>query len=236
MTRQVTKYMLVVTTVLMLLFIGAFSMLSNYQQIEYVRDNVSNIIEIAEMQIQNGIDDEMVLDTIGMIDGSDVALISENNTIIYSSFGNSETLEYIEKLEYESSDTMHSYDEMGRGEVSEIRILEDGRKLLVVSKLEEVGIFDDEYSGYYLLVIAMIFSIAIWASRQIGFIVVQPILDLNLATSQIARGKFSRRVIVNRDDEIGVLAQNFNNMADRLVDTLSELDVYSLIYNIKTRE
>ncbi len=50
----------------------------------------------------------------------------------------------------------------------------------------------------------------------------KPIMELSKATTEMAKGKYETRVDVNRDDEIGVLQQNFNYMGEQ-IDQLDEL-------------
>lgn len=46
--------------------------------------------------------------------------------------------------------------------------------------------------------------------------ITRPLKQMNLAASEIAHGKFDRRVEVTGDDEVGQLARNFNKMAEEL--------------------
>lgn len=54
--------------------------------------------------------------------------------------------------------------------------------------------------------------------------IVNPIEQLTQAVTGITRGDLERRVSTDRTDEIGVLAQGFNNMADRLRDLVGTLE------------
>ncbi|SCX87913.1 two-component system histidine kinase PnpS [Alkaliphilus peptidifermentans] len=55
--------------------------------------------------------------------------------------------------------------------------------------------------------------------------IMEPIYEMTEVSKKIAEGDLRRRVDVSSDDEIGLLANNFNNMADRLktmIDKLSD--------------
>jgi GAF domain-containing protein/HAMP domain-containing protein len=61
----------------------------------------------------------------------------------------------------------------------------------------------------------------IWVATQR---VIDPISDLTLVTSQIASGNWEQRASVNRNDEIGLLAYTFNQMAENLSQTYRTLE------------
>lgn len=54
--------------------------------------------------------------------------------------------------------------------------------------------------------------------------VTQPILRLNQAARDIAQGKWDKTVDLNRSDELGGLAQSFNQMARQLQDSFTTLE------------
>lgn len=53
--------------------------------------------------------------------------------------------------------------------------------------------------------------------------VIKPILSLNDAAKNIARGEWGKSVIINRDDEVGELANSFNSMAAQLQVSFTEM-------------
>jgi signal transduction histidine kinase len=60
------------------------------------------------------------------------------------------------------------------------------------------------------VLILLVGAVAAWLiSRQIS----APLKDLSLAAQDISAGDYSRRANVHREDELGVLADSFNNMA-----------------------
>ena len=64
---------------------------------------------------------------------------------------------------------------------------------------------------------------SIWFSLKLSYIIVKPITDLIFITSRISKGEFRRRARILSDGEIGQLAKNFNEMADKLEFTLNEV-------------
>ena len=53
--------------------------------------------------------------------------------------------------------------------------------------------------------------------------VTKPILSLNDAAKNIAQGEWGKSVIINRDDEVGELANSFNSMAAQLQVSFTEM-------------
>ncbi len=64
----------------------------------------------------------------------------------------------------------------------------------------------------------LMFFITLFMSRKI----VEPILDITLSSRRVALGDFEQQVEYNDDDEIGMLAQNFNNMVKQLATSRDE--------------
>jgi len=58
-----------------------------------------------------------------------------------------------------------------------------------------------------------------WVSRQLS----TPLLQLTAVTAQMAAGQLSARAAVTRRDEVGILAHSFNEMAQRVEETVHTL-------------
>ncbi|AEB76199.1 sensor histidine kinase [Clostridium botulinum] len=74
---------------------------------------------------------------------------------------------------------------------------------------------------YYLIVLMLAFVVALIFSSKLANIIVKPIKDLKFITSRIARGDLDRRVDIKSNDELGELSKTFNDMADKLQNTLN---------------
>jgi signal transduction histidine kinase len=85
-------------------------------------------------------------------------------------------------------------------------------------------------AGLLTLIIAVM--LAIFISRKIS----QPISELALATNQLAEGNWSTRAKIKGDQEITVLADNFNLMAQKLEEaqTRRENMTADIIHELKT--
>ena len=83
-------------------------------------------------------------------------------------------------------------------------------------------------SGEVLLIIleglALGVCISVILSIMLSDILINPIENLRYGAERIADGDFSQRLEVESRDEIGVLTNTFNNMADVLQQTLDEIE------------
>lgn len=88
--------------------------------------------------------------------------------------------------------------------------------------LYTIKIFSMNYIEYYLiLVIAVIMLSRILAMKLIRSIL-EPLHELEGLTNKIAKGDYSKRVRAYGNNEIGSLANTFNNMAEQLESKISD--------------
>ena len=104
-----------------------------------------------------------------------------------------------------------------------------------------VSTFSSESMTWILILILLVaFFICILIgtiiTAAVSRTILQPIHDLNRATSEVARGHFNVRVKVPSDREYGALARNFNKMAEELgeIETLSGDFISSVSHEFKT--
>ena len=75
-----------------------------------------------------------------------------------------------------------------------------------------------------LLLCALALAIAIWVGIRTAQWITQPILFLNDAAKNLAAGAWNQQFILQRSDEVGELAQSFNNMARQLRHSFRSLE------------
>ncbi|WP_243113067.1 HAMP domain-containing sensor histidine kinase [Ruminococcus sp. Marseille-P6503] len=90
----------------------------------------------------------------------------------------------------------------------------------------------------FIVIIAFIVCIVLGTviTAFISRSILQPIRDLNKATTEVARGNFSVRVRESMDAEYGTLTRNFNRMAEELsgIETLRGDFISSVSHEFKT--
>ncbi|HEY5999565.1 MAG TPA: HAMP domain-containing protein [bacterium] len=75
------------------------------------------------------------------------------------------------------------------------------------------------------LAIAAAILVGVVVDAQLSRSIARPVGDLEALTRQIAAGDFSRRIAIRGEDEFSSLARSFNQMQDRLHDTLTSLEL-----------
>ncbi|MEO8357282.1 MAG: GAF domain-containing protein [Chloroflexota bacterium] len=74
------------------------------------------------------------------------------------------------------------------------------------------------------LVLLLVISLAAGAGFLASQVLARPMLQLTNVAGDIANGNLSTRVVLKTQDEVGALANSFNQMTSRLQDTLSGLE------------
>jgi PAS domain S-box-containing protein len=83
------------------------------------------------------------------------------------------------------------------------------------------------YMGLLLLLTVLVLFAATWLALFMSKFVTRPVAALAEATEQISRGKFDYRVSVNTGDELGMLVQSFNRMAEELESSRRQIEASS---------
>lgn len=88
--------------------------------------------------------------------------------------------------------------------------------------LNTIEFFTADYIKYYLIIILLVLLLSIGLSLKLIRAIIYPLKELKSVTNKIANGDYSRRVNIFTNDEIGSLANTFNNMADQLQSKISD--------------
>jgi len=109
---------------------------------------------------------------------------------------------------------------------------EANRQLQAAERVRQQSIFE----SIFVFVIGLVISIgAAWLLMRT---VVDPIQNLHRTVQQFGRGQLSQRVEMNRQDELGRLAEAFNDMADQvksITDTLTDESMHDALTGIFNR-
>ncbi|MBO4868052.1 MAG: HAMP domain-containing histidine kinase [Ruminococcus sp.] len=150
----------------------------------------------------------------------------------------------VTKLEMDDKDLQAHKEEIDR---SGYYISTEG----IVPRAEMITVIDDVYvrvstfnSENVFWIVNLVTIVAFMSSIMLGTIIttfvgrtmLQPIHDLSMATSEVARGNFSVRVRENGSDEYGTLQRNFNKMAQELsgIETLRGDFISNVSHEFKT--
>ncbi|MBU3181630.1 two-component system histidine kinase PnpS [Clostridium psychrophilum] len=159
-----------------------------------------------------------------------VTYINKNGKAIYDSTVNEETLdnhndrqEIIKARKTGNGFTMRYSNTTKKNMMYFATTFGDGFIIRSSMPIKIVNGLGSKYFQFYILAIIFLALITIWFSLRLSHNIVKPITDLIFITSRISKGEFHRRVRILSDGEIGELAKNFNEMADKLEITLNEV-------------
>ena len=92
--------------------------------------------------------------------------------------------------------------------------------------VNNIRVFTSVTLKYYIAIILLVFVLSLFLTVKLVKIIVYPINELQKVTSKIENGDLNKRAIIYNYDEIGFLAQTFNNIADqleiRIIDSLDK--------------
>lgn len=92
--------------------------------------------------------------------------------------------------------------------------------------VNNIRVFTSVTLKYYIAIILLVFVLSLFLAIKLVKIIVYPINELQKVTSKIENGDLNKRAIIYNYDEIGFLAQTFNNIADqleiRIIDSLDK--------------
>ncbi len=165
--------------------------------------------------------------------GSEFAVIDKSNYIIYSSPDAKEKMLFSD-IFYITSESPIYYNVKkleDNGHNSYYLILsssmdECGRNLVFAKSIDITSIFEENYRMRYrftiLYVIMTLISITVMLILS-GYIT-RPLKRLAKSANSISRGRYNMRTNIDSGDEIGKLSKNFDHMADKIQETINELE------------
>jgi PAS domain S-box-containing protein len=146
-------------------------------------------------------------------------LIRGTATYLQERFQNFNAIQQAEQLNYKLD---------GQQQLVQVLPFQDGRGIdwlivVVVPEADFTGeIRENTRATFILYVLSLITAIGVGILTARW--VTKPILRLNAAAKDIAKGEWNKPVEINRTDELGELAQSFNQMASQLQDSFIALE------------
>ena len=92
--------------------------------------------------------------------------------------------------------------------------IDDNTVLRSSVSISAIKVFTSGALKYYIAIVIAVFILSLIFAIKLVRIIVYPIKEPEILT-KIANGNLNKRAIVYNYDEIGFLAQTFNNMADQ---------------------
>lgn len=221
MSKKIAYTILSIVLVIFMILLITFLTLSTKNVTDEIKQEMITINSVIKNNYSEGKDIKDILNT------------NNKNISIFITDKDGNALEiYGEDIKLDKSSTLISLDRN-----SEVISSNDGKnkfKLIKTDKLKNDLLVTTTYNksifnklikdnieyiiSYFLIVIISTLFIAM----KIGSSIVEPIDHLTLATSKISKGELNSRIKLNRTKELEDLANNFNNIADRLESTVIE--------------
>lgn len=208
-----------------------FIILVNYEHIENTKSNlkINNDLIINIFNNENIKDKKEFLLNNFSDSGIRITYIDKNGDVLIDSFIDKDTMnnhnnrvEIIQarkqRIGYAVRESISS-----KGEYIYCATLyKDGYIVRSSVPLKTVTGLESSYLKYYVIILIFAILVSLIFSSKLSFAIAKPIKDLEFITSRITKGELDRRANVTTRDEIGHLAKTFNNMAEKLQETLND--------------
>jgi len=231
MKKKLVIYLLSTVIFIFVVVTVLFVSIFNYEYQQNLKDKleINNNMIISLLQSNNLRDREKFFKD-NLAEYERVTYIDKSGKVIYDSFLNGETLdnhndrpEIIEARKSGSGYAMRYSKSTQKNMMYFATVFDDGLIIRSSMPLKIVNALGSKYFKFYIVAIIFSALVSIWFSLKLSYIIVKPITDLIFITSRISKGEFHRRARILYDGEIGELAKNFNEMADKLEFTLNEV-------------
>ncbi|MBC8062593.1 MAG: HAMP domain-containing protein [Clostridiaceae bacterium] len=87
--------------------------------------------------------------------------------------------------------------------------------------MKDISDFETSYFKYYIMILLIVAIVSIFVSHKLINFMLKPIKDLENATAEVTKGDLGHRANITSGDEIGHLGKTFNEMADKLENTIN---------------
>ena len=232
MKKKLVIYLLSTVIFIFVVVTALFISIFNYEYQQNLKDKlqINNKMIISILQSNNLRDPEKFFEENLANTQLRVTYVDKNGKVIYDSSITGETMdnhngrqEIIEARKSGNGFTQRYSVSTHNNMMYFATSFGDGHIIRSSMPIKIVNGLDSKYFKFYIIAIIFSALMSILFSIKLSFIIVKPITDLSFITSRISKGEFHRRARILSDDEIGQLAKNFNEMADKLELTLSEV-------------
>ena len=232
MKNKLTIYLLSTVIFIFIVVTLLFASIFNYEYRQNLKDKLelNNHMIISLLQSNNLKDHEKFFKENLAKSQPRITYISKLGKIIYDSAINGEIMDnHNDRQEVKEARVSGSGFVMRHSESTQENMMYfatsfgDGFIIRSSMPLKAVNGLGSKYFKFYLVAIIFAALMSIWFSLKLSHIILKPIRDLTFITSRISKGEFHRRAKTFSGDEIGELAKNFNEMADKLEVTLNEV-------------
>lgn len=231
MKKKLMFSMLITLVFSLIIVITLFIVIVNYQYIEITKNNLrnNNNTVITLLLNQENSNREVFLSQNFNNSQIRITYIDKKGIVLYDSNVESDLLDNHNKREeiVEARRNGEGYgvrysNSTKSDNLYYATVFDDGYIIRSAVSMKTVTGFEGKYIKYYFIVMVIAITMSFLFSSRLSYVIVKPIKDLQFITSRIAKGELDRRVNIFPNDEIGELGKTFNNMADKLQETLKD--------------
>lgn len=91
-------------------------------------------------------------------------------------------------------------------------------------EISAVSFFISKTFIYYCIILIIVCMLSLVLAIKLVRIIIYPIKELEKVSVKLSQGDLSKRAVIYNNDEIGVLAKSFNNMANQLVLKINDAE------------
>ncbi len=226
MKKKIVLIVLVIVSFAVVVISSFFAIFSSLREYESQQNNLKNYLNIIETEgINNNInnlnikiEEEKIICTYMNYDGD---IIYENTNFSKTNQGNKEEIKDA-KSKKEAFAVRYSK-RNHKKYIYYAKIMDDNNILRVAVPYKETSIINSQNICIYILLILLVIAGSTGISMRIIHSVVEPLNQLEAAAKRISNGDLNIRVNIKSKDEIGILSENYNNMADQLESKINEV-------------
>lgn len=252
--RWVRNYILIISVISLLVVAGflftiqkfyynlAYESLYNRMNVsanfynKYMAERSLSLDEISQLVLRDYQDDKI----------AELQILDRNGIMVYSSAG------FIDKNKITSADVINSIQGkqgywVGKNKITDESIMAVSAPILdsnsamigilrYVTSMSKINQIIYNYLMYALLVVAVIVFVLLILSATFSRSILTPINEITAVSKKMAEGNFGEKLPVTYKDELGVLAQTLNTMADEIQKTerLKNDFISSISHEIRT--
>lgn len=157
-----------------------------------------------------------------------ITYIDDKGKVIYDSEANPETMEnhnsrpeVIDARKKGKGSSIRYSDSVKMNMMYFATAFNNGHIIRSSMPMRIISGFESSYFKYYAGILLLVIMASIFISVKLIDFMLKPINELENATAEIAKGDLGKRTHIRTDDEIGHLGKTFNEMADKLQNTLN---------------
>lgn len=183
----------------------------------------SQLIGIVGMDVDWSYITEMV-DEIHLYETGYAFLTDENFEVAYSQefesgtniTGFSDELQEMDRDELIRNDRVYELSFNGREKTAAFSKLCNGKYMAVIAPTEEINQGSYELVSRIISIALITSAVFVFITMQIAKTIIRPLMELNKAAQDIAKGKLDVELNIKSDDEVGTLAESFRETAKQL--------------------